>query len=45
MELQEILNNLSVEDIQKMKLLSAIFGSNVQSNTKNVFVEQGFNGI
>ena len=42
MELSEVLNSLSIEDIQKLRLLSAIFGSNIQLNTKNVFVEQGF---
>ncbi len=42
MEFSEVLNSLSVEDIQKMKLLSAIFGGNVQLNTKNIPIEQGF---
>ena len=41
MELNEILNSLSIEDIQKLRLLSSIFGGTTQLNTKDIFVEQG----
>ena len=45
MELSEVLNSLSIEDIQKLRLLSSIFGGKVQLNSKDIFVEQGIQGI
>ncbi len=41
MELSEVLNSLSIEDIQKLRLLSSIFGGTTQLNAKDIFVEQG----
>ncbi len=43
MELGEILKGLTPEDIEKIKLLSAIFGGGTQLNLKEITIEQGIN--